>query len=95
MSHYRMVLLVLVVGLLTPWSELMGVFGGTFVVPEKCTLPARQGKCKAAFPRYYHDMTDMTCKKFIWGGCGPILNNFESPEECLQECQNVDPEDLW
>uniref|UniRef100_A0A8C2BKZ7 Serine peptidase inhibitor, Kunitz type, 2 n=1 Tax=Cyprinus carpio TaxID=7962 RepID=A0A8C2BKZ7_CYPCA len=47
------------------------------------------GICRAAFPRFYYDVTDQTCKQFIYGGCGGNDNNFNSQEECEASCSGV------
>uniref|UniRef100_A0A672LH73 BPTI/Kunitz inhibitor domain-containing protein n=1 Tax=Sinocyclocheilus grahami TaxID=75366 RepID=A0A672LH73_SINGR len=54
-----------------------------------CRLPSVVGICRAAFPRFYYDVTNQTCKQFIYGGCGGNDNNFNSQEECEASCSGV------
>ncbi|XP_043114850.1 kunitz-type protease inhibitor 2 isoform X2 [Puntigrus tetrazona] len=56
---------------------------------DHCRLPSMVGNCRAAFPRFYYDVTDQTCKQFIYGGCGGNDNNFNSQEECQASCSGV------
>ncbi|XP_018932824.1 kunitz-type protease inhibitor 2 isoform X2 [Cyprinus carpio] len=56
---------------------------------DHCRLPSVVGICRAAFPRFYYDVTDQTCKQFIYGGCGGNDNNFNSQEECEASCSGV------
>ncbi|XP_054853894.1 actinia tenebrosa protease inhibitors-like [Eublepharis macularius] len=58
-------------------------------VPKHCTLPLKQGPCKAAFPRYYYNTQTNKCEKFIYGGCKGNANNFLEKEDCAQECHSV------
>ncbi|TRY89854.1 hypothetical protein DNTS_024919 [Danionella cerebrum] len=48
---------------------------------DHCHYPFSVGKCRASFPRFYYDITDQTCKVFIYGGCSGNDNNFSSKEE--------------
>ncbi|KAF4104058.1 kunitz-type protease inhibitor 2 isoform X2 [Onychostoma macrolepis] len=56
---------------------------------DHCRLPSLVGNCRAAFPRFYYDVTNQTCKQFIYGGCGGNDNNFNSQEECEASCNGV------
>ncbi|XP_077064713.1 kunitz-type protease inhibitor 2 isoform X2 [Siphateles boraxobius] len=56
---------------------------------ELCRLPSAVGKCRAAFPRFYYDVTNQTCKQFIYGGCDGNDNNFNTQEECEASCSGV------
>ncbi|KAM8822192.1 kunitz-type protease inhibitor 2 [Synchiropus picturatus] len=51
-----------------------------------CWLPMKVGRCRAAFPRFYYDVTSKTCRRFTYGGCGGNGNNFASQEECEALC---------
>jgi len=52
-----------------------------------CSLPMLVGRCKAAFPRWYYNPQSGGCTQFVYGGCGGNGNNFETREECEQQCQ--------
>ncbi|XP_026082039.1 kunitz-type protease inhibitor 2 [Carassius auratus] len=56
---------------------------------DHCRLPSAVGNCRAAFPRFYYDVNNQTCKQFIYGGCGGNNNNFNSQEECEASCSGV------
>ncbi|XP_073674045.1 kunitz-type protease inhibitor 2 [Garra rufa] len=56
---------------------------------DHCLLPKEVGNCRAAFPRFYYDVTNQTCKQFIYGGCGGNNNNFDSQKECEASCKGV------
>lgn len=59
------------------------------VLLDHCRLPRVVGNCRAAFPRFYYDVTNQTCKPFIYGGCGANDNNFNTTEECEASCSGV------
>ncbi|XP_019901254.1 kunitz-type protease inhibitor 2 isoform X2 [Esox lucius] len=54
-----------------------------------CRMPMLVGPCRAAFPRYYYDVTNQSCVPFIYGGCNSNGNNFDTPEECETACSGV------
>ncbi|VDO68263.1 unnamed protein product [Heligmosomoides polygyrus] len=43
-------------------------------------------RCRAMIPRYTYD-SEKGCNLFIYGGCNPSPNNFETLEECRQTCE--------
>uniref|UniRef100_A0A673BYR8 BPTI/Kunitz inhibitor domain-containing protein n=1 Tax=Sphaeramia orbicularis TaxID=375764 RepID=A0A673BYR8_9TELE len=51
-----------------------------------CRLPMKVGSCRAAFPRFFYNVTDQTCRRFTYGGCDANSNNFETKEECESTC---------
>jgi len=55
----------------------------------KCSLPAKTGLCRAHIPRYYYNKTKKTCEEFIYGGCGGNENNFQTYDECMEQCSNA------
>ncbi|XP_056394412.1 kunitz-type protease inhibitor 2 [Hyla sarda] len=54
--------------------------------PEYCSGPPQTGYCKAAFRRWYFDSESMSCKLFIYGGCGANKNNHMSEQDCVDKC---------
>lgn len=54
-----------------------------------CYLPVKVGLCRAAFPRFYYDVTNQSCKGFTYGGCSGNSNNFKTQEECEASCSGV------
>ncbi|XP_062274553.1 kunitz-type protease inhibitor 2 [Scomber scombrus] len=55
----------------------------------RCRLPMRVGLCRASFPKFYYDVTNQSCRRFVYGGCGANGNNFDSQEECEAACSGV------
>ncbi|XP_071352902.1 kunitz-type protease inhibitor 2 [Trachinotus anak] len=55
----------------------------------RCRLPMKIGSCRAAFPKFYYDVTNQSCRSFIYGGCEANANNFDSQEECEATCSGV------
>lgn len=51
----------------------------------RCALEPETGPCDAAFPRYYYDKAEGTCKQFTWGGCEGTVP-FETLEACQEAC---------
>ncbi|XP_071394291.1 kunitz-type protease inhibitor 2-like isoform X2 [Centroberyx affinis] len=47
------------------------------------------GSCRAAFPRFYYDAANQSCRPFLYGGCEANGNNFDSQEECEATCSGV------
>ncbi|KAK3093856.1 hypothetical protein FSP39_021105 [Pinctada imbricata] len=52
----------------------------------KCQQPARQGPCKAYLRRYYFNTDKQACDVFDYGGCQGNANNFETLDQCKEEC---------
>ena len=61
----------------------------TPLAPCTCTLPSDVGPCDGIFPRWFHNFTTGRCEQFIWGGCDPGANNFETQADCEAAC--LDP----
>ncbi|XP_041667510.1 PI-actitoxin-Axm2a-like [Cheilinus undulatus] len=53
---------------------------------EVCVMASEKGPCKAHIERFYYNSTTKTCDIFVYGGCAGNLNNFESTEECMNNC---------
>uniref|UniRef100_L7LPM3 Putative bilaris n=1 Tax=Rhipicephalus pulchellus TaxID=72859 RepID=L7LPM3_RHIPC len=53
---------------------------------KKCLHPPEPGLCKAFMPSWYYDMKTMTCRMFIYGGCGGNENRFATENKCQKEC---------
>ncbi|XP_035477824.1 kunitz-type protease inhibitor 2 isoform X2 [Scophthalmus maximus] len=54
-----------------------------------CRLPMKVGSCRAAFPKFFYNVSDQQCHRFIYGGCDANANNFDSQEECESVCSGV------
>lgn len=55
----------------------------------RCRLPMKVGPCRAAFPRFFYNVTSGNCSGFVYGGCEANGNHFESQEECEATCSGV------
>ena len=53
---------------------------------NKCKQQADVGPCRAQIPRYFYNKETNNCELFIFGGCNPNQNNFESYEICMKTC---------
>lgn len=58
-------------------------------ISDYCCFEKEVGTCRAAFPRFYYDVTNQTCKMFVYGGCGGNDNNFNTEQECYNACNGV------
>lgn len=56
---------------------------------DMCRLPQKTGPCRAAFPRFFYNVTSQSCSGFIYGGCEANGNNFESQADCEAACSGV------
>ncbi|XP_072130540.1 kunitz-type protease inhibitor 2 isoform X4 [Mobula birostris] len=59
------------------------------ILAVDCTSPSKAGPCRAWFPRWYFNATEQVCQEFIYGGCLPNLNNYESEADCQKACSKV------
>ncbi|XP_023226834.1 uncharacterized protein LOC111627489 [Centruroides sculpturatus] len=51
-----------------------------------CMTAKSYGSCNSTLDRWYFDKDKNTCERFVYGGCGGNLNNFESKEHCEATC---------
>ncbi|GFQ87772.1 hypothetical protein TNCT_611441 [Trichonephila clavata] len=64
--------------------------------PAECDEPMDQGgSCSSYIPMFYYDPADMTCRLFIYKGCGGNYNKFKTKEDCLRECGEEDITPNW
>ncbi|XP_060600709.1 kielin/chordin-like protein [Ruditapes philippinarum] len=62
---------------------------GSYPCIRDCLQPQKVGPCKAAIKRFYYNPLKNKCEKFIWGGCQPNGNNFESKKFCNKACKKA------
>nr|B2KTG1.1 RecName: Full=Kunitz-type serine protease inhibitor bungaruskunin; Flags: Precursor [Bungarus fasciatus]ABY71036.1 bungaruskunin [Bungarus fasciatus] len=76
--------LLLLLGLLTLWTELTPVssLGG----PAYCKLPPEPGPCHEYKHAFYYNPDARECEEFIYGGCKGNKNNFKTRHECHRVC---------
>ncbi|XP_054986694.1 amyloid beta precursor like protein 2 isoform X2 [Sorex araneus] len=60
-------------------------------VQAVCSQEAMTGPCRAVMPRWYFDLAQGKCVRFIYGGCGGNRNNFESEDSCMAVCKTMMP----
>ncbi|XP_075459464.1 amyloid beta precursor like protein 2 isoform X4 [Ascaphus truei] len=60
-------------------------------VKAVCSQEAMTGPCRAMMPRWYFDLGQKKCVRFIYGGCGGNRNNFESEDYCMAVCKMMIP----
>ncbi|GFS44852.1 uncharacterized protein NPIL_560191 [Nephila pilipes] len=51
-----------------------------------CTFPLEKGNCTRSIPRFYYDAEDEMCNEFSYSGCHGNANNFQSYEQCEDNC---------
>jgi len=51
-----------------------------------CFLKPVTGPCEALIPRWFFNPAKGECEQFTYGGCGGNANNFETFNECQEEC---------
>ncbi|XP_033833602.1 kunitz-type protease inhibitor 2 isoform X2 [Periophthalmus magnuspinnatus] len=56
---------------------------------EQCVAPPVVGPCRAAFPRWFFNVSSGRCERFIYGGCRGNKNNYAKEEECTNSCTEV------
>ncbi|XP_078585736.1 uncharacterized protein LOC144867557 [Branchiostoma floridae x Branchiostoma japonicum] len=66
-------------------------------IPRRCLAPNKVGdfECSGYFPRVFFNRETGQCEDFIWGGCPPSLNNFETMEECENTCETCPKHTVW
>ncbi|XP_078100708.1 kunitz-type protease inhibitor 2 isoform X2 [Sander vitreus] len=68
----------------------LGLLGETNQTDNiRCRLPMKVGSCRAAFPKFYYDVTNQSCRSFTYGGCDANDNHFNTREECEASCSGV------
>ncbi|XP_075393062.1 kunitz-type protease inhibitor 2 [Tenrec ecaudatus] len=56
---------------------------------ELCHVSRVVGRCRAAFPRWWYNISDGSCQQFVYGGCEGNSNNYLTQKQCLQQCAGV------
>lgn len=51
-----------------------------------CSLPQKNGPCKAEFNSFYFNKDEGICKPFIYGGCEGNRNRFPDEVACKKQC---------
>ena len=53
---------------------------------EICRLPALYGLCQGSTSRFFFNELSGRCEPFTYSGCGGNRNNFETLNDCIEEC---------
>ncbi|XP_031341557.1 papilin isoform X1 [Photinus pyralis] len=53
---------------------------------DRCSLPKVSGTCDGYYPKWYYDAAQKTCSQFVYSGCLGNNNNFNTREECMDQC---------
>ena len=53
-----------------------------------CSKPAKVGRCRASKPRFYFNVENQKCERFMYGGCDGNENNFKTFAECSKKCKS-------
>ncbi|XP_074108012.1 spondin-1 isoform X2 [Cotesia typhae] len=56
---------------------------------EICNEPLITGSCKGSFKRVYYNSTAKKCEFFTYKGCDANRNHFQTVEECLKVCNEI------
>ncbi|KAG8434694.1 hypothetical protein GDO86_012886 [Hymenochirus boettgeri] len=56
-------------------------------VKSVCSQEVMTGPCRAMMLRWYFDLGQQKCVRFVYGGCGGNRNNFESEDYCMAICK--------
>ncbi|VDP08704.1 unnamed protein product [Soboliphyme baturini] len=56
------------------------------ILTNPCRLMPQTGNCTARLLRWYFNMFDNSCHKFLYTGCYGNGNNFNSQEQCERTC---------
>lgn len=65
------------------------VLGEQIEAPRYCKLPPEQGSCRAAFKKWFYNVTSRKCEPFYTCGEGN-RNRFQNQAECNETCRNPD-----
>ena len=57
-----------------------------YIYISVCQLPSDPGSCDELSLRYFFNAKKGVGEEFSYGGCGGNRNNFETLEECAQQC---------
>ncbi|XP_038104409.1 papilin isoform X3 [Culex quinquefasciatus] len=59
---------------------------------DACSLRPAYGRCAENETRWYYDGRSQRCHEFTFSGCHGNANNFNTEQECSQQCQSGEPE---
>ncbi|KAF2343884.1 Pancreatic trypsin inhibitor Kunitz domain, partial [Trinorchestia longiramus] len=55
-------------------------------IARVCFQEPETGSCRAYLPSFYFNVRTGSCDCFVYGGCAPGGNNFETMEMCMMTC---------
>lgn len=59
---------------------------------DACSLRPAYGRCSENETRWYYDGRSQRCHEFTFSGCHGNANNFNTEQECSQQCRSGEPE---
>lgn len=60
----------------------------TFGQENICELPKKQGTCNARIERWFFDINQGKCRKFLYSGCDGNQNSFKTKNDCEKACSD-------
>ncbi|XP_030388732.1 kunitz-type serine protease inhibitor B1-like isoform X2 [Gopherus evgoodei] len=78
--------LLLLLGLLALWADLLPASGQLRQANPICNLSADPGPCFTYSLNYFYNSATKRCEEFVYGGCQGNGNRFPNVDECLQTC---------
>lgn len=58
-------------------------------IAAMCLLPRAAGNCTEKIPKWFFDREENRCMPFYYTGCDGNDNQFDSEDECLEDCPKV------
>ena len=52
-----------------------------------CKQSSVIGNCRSKITRWFYNSASKECEQFVWSGCEGNDNNFDSKDDCEQNCK--------
>ncbi|KAI6176830.1 Tissue factor pathway inhibitor [Aphelenchoides bicaudatus] len=60
-------------------------------IDRGCLLDSAYGPCAAHVTKFYYNARNGKCSPFVYGGCTPNANNFDTSDDCTSVCIDNEP----